>query len=68
MTYYTEVRLYIIVTVKNIDMKFKEIKDMTLAQIWGKVQKPFNFAWKAGIIVITVGMTCGLLSELMGWL
>lgn len=49
-------------------MKFKEIKDMTLAQIWEKVQKPFNFAWKAGIIVIAVGMTCGLLSELMGWL
>ena len=49
-------------------MKFKEIKDMPLAQIWEKIQKPFNFAWKAGIIVIAVGITCGLLSELMGWL
>ena len=36
-----EVRLYISVTVKKIDMKFK---DMTLAQIWEQVQKPFNFA------------------------
>ena len=49
-------------------MKFKEIKNMTLTQIWEKIQKPFNFAWKAGIIVIAVGITCGLLSELMGWL
>ena len=47
MTYIPKTRLYITVTVKNIDMKFKEIKDMTLAQIWEKVQKPFNFAWKA---------------------
>lgn len=49
-------------------MKFKEIKDMTLSQIWDKFKKPFNFAWKAGIIVIAVGVTCGLFSELMGWL
>ena len=48
-------RLYIIVTVKNIDMKLKEIKKMTLAQIWEKIHKPFNFAWKAGVIVIAVG-------------
>lgn len=61
-------RLYIIVTVKNIDMKLKEIKNMTLAQIWEKIHKPFNFAWKAGVIVIAVGIICGLLSELMGWL
>ena len=49
-------------------MKFKEIKNMTLTQIWEKFKKPFNFAWKAGIIVIAVGITCGLFSELMGWL
>lgn len=49
-------------------MKFKEIKNMTLTHIWEKIQKPFNFAWKAGIIVIAVGITCGLLSEQMGWL
>ena len=46
-------------------MKFKEIKNMTLTQIWEKIQKPFNFAWKAGIIVIAVGIACGLFSELM---
>lgn len=49
-------------------MKLKEIKDMTLTQIWDKIQKPFNFAWRAGIIVIAVCITCGLFSELMGWL
>ncbi len=68
MTYNPKARLYINVTVKNIDMKFKEIKNMTLTQIWEKIQKPFNFAWKAGIIVIAVGITYGLFSELMGWL
>lgn len=49
-------------------MKFKEIKEMTLVQIWDKMKKPFNFAWRAGVIVIAVGMICGLFSEFMGWL
>ena len=49
-------------------MKLKEIKDMTLTQIWEKVQKPFNFAWKVGIIVIAVGIACGLFSELMSFI
>ena len=49
-------------------MKFKEIKEMTLTQIWDKMKKPFNFAWRAGVIVIAVGMICGLFSEFMGWL
>ena len=49
-------------------MKLKEIKEMTLTQIWDKIQKPFNFAWKAGIIVIAVGIACGLLSELMAFI
>lgn len=61
-------RLYIIVTVKNIDMKFKEIKNMTISQIWEKFQKPFNFAWKAGIIVIAICTACGLLSELISFI
>ena len=49
-------------------MKLKEVKDMTLTQIWEKVQKPFNFAWKAGIIVIAIGIACGLFSELMAFI
>lgn len=49
-------------------MKFKEIKDMTLSQIWDKFRKPFNFAWRTGVIVIAVGILCGLFSEFMGWL
>ena len=49
-------------------MKLKNVKDMTLSQIWEKVEKPFNFAWKAGIIFIAVGILCGLFSEFMGWL
>ena len=49
-------------------MKLKEIKEMTLTQIWDKIQKPFNFAWTAGIIVIAVGIACGLFSELMAFI
>lgn len=49
-------------------MKLKNVKDMTLTQIWDKIKKPFNFAWRAGVIVIAVGMICGLFSEFMGWL
>ena len=49
-------------------MKFKEIKEMTLTQIWENIQKPFKFAWKAGIIVISVGIACGLFSELMSFI
>lgn len=50
------------------DMKLKELKDMTLTQIWDKFKKPFNFAWKAGIIFMAICIACGLFSELMGWL
>jgi hypothetical protein len=49
-------------------MKLKELKDMTLTQIWDKFKKPFNFAWKAGIIFMAVCIACGLFSEFMGWL
>ena len=49
-------------------MKLKEIKEMTLTQIWDKIQKPFNFAWTAGIIVIAVGIAYGLFSELMAFI
>ncbi len=45
-------------------MKFKEIKEMTLVQIWDKMKKPFNFAWRTGVIVIAVGMAYGLICEL----
>ena len=48
-------------------MKLKELKDMTLTQIWDKFKKPFNFAWKAGIIFMAVCIACGLFSEFMGW-
>ena len=48
-------------------MKFKEIKEMTLTQIWDKMKKPFNFAWRTGVIVIAVGMAYGLICELGEW-
>ena len=44
-------------------MKFNEIKEMTLVQIWDKMKKPFNFAWRTGVIVIAVGMAYGLVCE-----
>ena len=49
-------------------MKLKEIKNMTLTQIWDKMKKPFNFAWRAGVIVIALGMTCGFVEELVDWI
>ena len=48
-------------------MKLKEIKEMTLVQIWDKMKKPFNFAWRTGVIVIAVGMAYGLICELGEW-
>lgn len=45
-------------------MKLKELKDMTLTQIWDKMKKPFNFAWRTGVIVIAIGMAYGLICEL----
>lgn len=48
-------------------MKLKQLKDMTLTQIWYKMKKPFNFAWRTGVIVIAVGMAYGLICELGEW-
>ena len=48
-------------------MKLKQLKDMTLTQIWDKMKKPFNFAWRTGIIVIAVGIAYGLICELGEW-
>lgn len=49
-------------------MKLKELKDMSLTQIWDKMKKLFNFAWRAGVIVIALGVTCGLVEELVDWI
>lgn len=45
-------------------MKLKNVKEMTLTQIWDKMKKPFNFAWRSGVIVIAIGMAYGLVCEL----
>lgn len=49
-------------------MKLKNVKDMTLTQIWDKMKKPFNFAWRTGVIFIALGMTCGFVEELVDWI
>ena len=41
---------------------------MSLIQIWDKMKKPFNLAWRAGVIVIALGMTCGFVEELVDWI
>lgn len=48
-------------------MKFNEIKEMTLTQVWDHMKKPFNFAWRTGVIVIAAGMAYGLICELGEW-
>ncbi len=48
-------------------MKLKELKDLTLTQIWDKMRKPFNFAWRAGVIVIGIGMAYGMICEVGEW-
>ena len=45
-------------------MKLKPLKDMTLSHIWDKMKKPFNFAWRTGVIVIAVCISYGLICEL----
>lgn len=48
-------------------MKLKQLKDMTLTQIWDKMKKPFNFTWRTGVIIISIGMVYGLVCELGEW-
>lgn len=49
-------------------MKLKEFTEMTLSQIWERMKKPFNFAWKTGVIVIAVAMLWCLGGELVDWI
>lgn len=68
MIYKSNIRLYAYVTENKLRYEIQGNRGNTLVQIWDKMKKPFNFAWRAGVIVIAAGMICGLFSEFMGWL
>ena len=43
------------------------IGDVRLGQIWDKFGKLFNFCWKAGVIVIGIGIVICIVEETIDW-